>query len=107
MTRQTKAQKMQNYIYGHALDSARYEKFKAVGLEKFSGWLPSIERAQAIIDAGLTFEEWLPWRQSGWDVDKYDILTPDRIKKFIDNGWNPTQAKREISRTYPAPMRTK
>lgn len=106
--KQTREQKAQMMMCAHAIDSGRVAEYKAAGLDvRFANYTRSIEQARAVIAAGLTFDQWLPWRQERWDLSKYDVMTPERIAAYIQRGMSVTDAKREMSRTYPAPMRTR
>jgi hypothetical protein len=106
--RQTKDQKAKAQAYAHHIMSIKVAEYRAAGIDpRFANYTQNIQQAQAVIDAGLTFDQWLPWRQERWDLERYPVMTPKVIAGFVSRGMSITEAKRDMSRTYPAPMQTR
>ncbi len=106
--RKTKTQIAHDNMIAHQIMSRRHAEYKAAGIDpRFANYTRTIADAQAVIDAGLTFDQWLPWRQERWDTEKYPTMTPAVVARFVARGMSVTDAKRDMSRTYPAPMRTR
>lgn len=106
--RKTKLQKAHEQALSHQIRSRRAQEYRAAGLDpRFADYTQTIERALEIVNAGLTFDQWLPWRKERWDTEKYPVITPKVVAQFVARGMSITDAKREMSRTYPAPMQTR
>ncbi len=105
--RMTNERKAKNAITSHNITSARYSEFLAAGVPEFANWCQTTDRAKEIVSEGLTLAQWLPFRQERWDLSKYPVLTPKMIAAYVKRGMGVTDVKREMSRKYPAPMRTR
>ena len=107
--KQTKAQQQQSKIYANASAARRAAEFQAAGVDvRFGSFIQRIEQAQEITAAGLTFDEWLPFRQMRWDDTHCGIRpTVQYIAAAVKAGKTAEQVHREMSRTYPAPQRSR
>jgi len=106
MPRKTNAQKTADMIYINAANARRHAEFSAAGVAEYGKWCRTVEQALALKANGVDAEVYArDWRV--WDVTKYDLLTPEMIGRFIREGKTPTDVKRDMSRTYPSPMRTR
>ena len=93
-----------NLAYRNNLKMTRYQAFVGAGLEDWLDFASGIDTAARWAGLGFSVEDAFSWRHG---FCKPLGATPIDAAKWRDLGYTPEDARREVGRSYPSPMRTR